>query len=146
MIFLAVVTAFLGACAANSMKPPKEIETCDLDGKKELRVKVTYGDGHLDVNYFTQASKKEYRRIVFELDGKPSQAPPKGSGVNYDNLVITIRGKTDTDADVIDIEASANQEDRYKTVCISNKDERSYRYLIYVPGVGTIDPIIDIIP
>lgn len=146
LILLAVGAALLAACSGMDRKPPKTIETCELDGLKEKKLKIRYGDGQIYADYFTQASKKEFRKIVFDLEGLASQKPPKGSGVDYDKLVITIRSKTDTDVDVINFEISADDPVEYRTLCITNKDAKTYEYFIYVPGVGTIDPIIDIIP
>lgn len=67
-----------------------------------------------------------------------------GSGTDYRNKTIEFRGKTDKEI-WLDRNVSENDPDDHKVFCIGNKAVGTYQFSVHVPGVGTIDPIIDII-
>jgi len=142
-VLLAISAAFLIGCAA--MEPTHEsLLTCPGNFGKDLR--ITYGDGLIDVDYRINASKAQDRKIVLLLQPRPAQNPPRGSGTNYRDLAITVQGKTRADKSIIDLSVAASDSVERKTICLEDKPVGTYRFLVHVPGVGTIDPIIDIIP
>ena len=133
--------AFLVGCA---VEPVSVLLTCEGPNKKDVR--IGYGDGLIDVDYRITASKAVDQKIVLLLQPRPAQKPPRGSGTNYDDLAITVQGKTNADKRIIDLTVAASDPAERKTICLEDKPEGTYRFMVEVPGVGTIDPIIDIIP
>lgn len=154
-ILLAISAVFMVGCATMAA-PPRDFSDCPGNNKKDIR--ISYGDGFINVKHYSQASRSGDQKIVFDL--RPQNLPqsvPKysrnrindamvGSGRDFANVAIRIKGKTASDAEVIDLHVAANDSDERKIVCLGNMPEGRYRFKVEVPDVGTIDPIIDIIP
>jgi hypothetical protein len=139
IVIFAAVSVLVG-CATTQQAPTPR----DCDGPNGVDLAITYGDAELKVRYRIQV-RKQNEKIRLMLTPKPSQNPPNGSGIDYRNVTVRLRGKTANDS-WLDRDVSANDPSDEKIICVGNIQEGRYQFSVEVPGVGTIDPIVDIVP
>ena len=131
-----ITSALLGACAAPGDFVSQQTPN-DCDGQGRVNIDIAYGDSHIVVT--PKAMVKRKGEIVYKL--KPERNAQ--SGVDYTNVMIEIDGKT-SDDDWL------NKTDKYGPgkkifVCVDqNQPFGQYNFAVTVPGVGTIDPRVDV--
>jgi len=136
-ILLGLIGALLVGCASLDRMPPAPIETCPGSNGKDIKIK--YGDGYIEVDWKKQVKQDE--KIVFKLD--PENNP--SSGKDYEHLTISIIGKRAKDAWLTRNMAESDSAEQ-KIICVDGQAVDLYEYTVYVPGVGYIDPYVEIIP
>ena len=66
------------------------------------------------------------------------------NGVNYETLNISLIGKDAKSAWLTRTVNSTESASKKVTICVGGQEEGTYEYLVVVPGVGSIDPRVDI--
>jgi hypothetical protein len=84
---------------------------------------------------------KQDEKIVFDLH--PQNNPP--SGINYKGLTISIIDKTAKDAWLNRYMSDSGSADR-KIICVDGQSLGVYEYTVFVPGLGYVDPYVEVIP
>lgn len=109
----------------------------DCDGKGRTEAFIRYGDSRIQVTPLTSTKRKG--EIIFTL--MPQSRP--SSSIDYAELEITINGKEPSDQW---LNTSGKASDGKKVfVCVDeNQPLGTYQYLVHVPGVGTIDPRVEV--
>lgn len=133
---LGLTVAMLVGCAAHDRMPPAPIKTCSGSNGKDVKIK--YGDGYIEVDWKKQVKRDE--KIVFKLD--PENNP--SSGTDYEHLTISIIGKS-TDDSWLTRDMAESDSAEQKIICVDGQAVGLYEYTVYVPGVGYIDPYVDVV-
>ena len=112
----------------------------DCEGANGPDIHIRYGDAKINVT--NRVRVKPDGRLVIRLH--PDR---KSEGkVDYKKLDITLEGK-DAASQWINTTLNANEKNSSKAViCVENQTPGTYEYLVRVPGVGIIDPRVDVIP
>lgn len=134
---LLIVAALMLVGCEHQLMVPGPIKTCSGANGKDI--KITYGDGYITVDWKKKVKQDE--KIVFDLH--PQNNAP--SGINYKDLTISIIGKTANDA-WLNRYMSDSGPDDHKIICVDGQSVGLYEYTVYVPGVGYIDPYVDVVP
>lgn len=122
----------LAACVA----PTTDIKECP--GSSGIDVTITYGDSYVSVTH--KVSVKQDEKIVLKL--KPEMNAV--SGTNYQDLEIELAGKKQKDK-WLDRKLRASDSNSKKAViCVDGQVIGEYEYDVIVPGVGNIDPRVDV--
>jgi hypothetical protein len=113
-----------------------DITECPNAGGND--VKINYGDSKIEVTHKVRSRRDE--KVVFKLN--PDNQSDEG--VDYDELEIMVIGKT-PDSKWLNRKFKASDSNNNKfVVCVDGRDAGSYYYMVVVPGVGTIDPRVDV--
>jgi len=137
VLLLITSAAMLAACADLNMRPPGQIKSCPGSNGKDIRIR--YGDGYIEVDW--KQTVKQDEKIVFDLH--PQNNPP--SGINYKDMTISIIGKT-TDDSWLDRYMSYSGPGDHKVICVDGQSTGTYEYSVFVPGLGYVDPYVQVIP
>jgi len=117
---------------------PDAADIVECSGANGKDVEIEYGDSKIAVTHKVKAKRDE--KIVFRL--KPDNQSDEG--VDYKNLEILIVGKS-SDSKRLNRKFKASDSDNKKfTVCVDGRLKGTYYYDVIVPGVGTIDPRVDV--
>lgn len=110
----------------------------DCAGKGRVFIDIAYGDAKIAVT--PKAKAKQKGEIVYRL--KPDKKP--ASGIDYKNVDVIIDGKTSSD-DWLDASEKFGNGKNKVFVCVDqNQPPGPYNFSVTVPGVGTIDPRVDV--
>lgn len=110
----------------------------DCEGANGPDIHIRYGDSKIDVTH--KVKVKTDGRLVLRLhpDAKSDEK------VDYKKLDISLEGK-DANSQWINTTLNAGDKNSSKAViCVGNKEPGTYEYLVKVPGVGIIDPRVDV--
>ena len=130
------MSALLGACAAPGDFIGQRTDN-DCDGQGQVFIDIAYGDSHIAVT--PKAKVKRKGEIVYRL--KPDRNAE--SGVDYTEVAIEIDGKTSSD-DWLN-KTTKYLKNKKIFVCVDqNQPLGQYNFAVTVPGVGTIDPRVDV--
>ncbi|TFG40190.1 MAG: hypothetical protein E4H42_04700 [Chromatiales bacterium] len=146
IIAIIVAAALMGGCVTESkistfryegeFRDKNEDNNCDGKGKSEAVIQ--YGDSYVSVTPKTESKRKG--EIIFTL--KPEKN--SSSGIDYEALEITIEGKQNKDK-WLDTKGKASDKNKTIFVCVDeNLAYGPYDYLVKVPGVGAIDPRVEV--
>lgn len=113
-----------------------DITDCPNAGGND--VKIDYGDSKIEVTHKVKAGRKE--KVVFKLN--PDNQSDEG--VDYDELEIMVVGKTPNSKWLNRKFKASDTNNRKFTVCVDDRQKGTYYYMVIVPGVGTIDPRVDV--
>ena len=76
----------------------------------------------------------------------PDNKSKSDNNVDYKSLEIELAGK-DAASKWINTKLDANDRNSSRAViCVNNKPVGTYSYLVKIPGVGVIDPRVQVIP
>lgn len=130
-------TILLGGCSTPGKFVGQNTDN-DCDGKGRVFIDIGYGDAYI---YVTPKSKvKPKGEIVYKL--KPDKNAL--SGVDYKEKTIEIDGKTSSD-DWLNASPKYGDGKKKFFICVDqNQPAGSYNFEVVVPGVGTIDPRVDV--
>ncbi len=129
---LLVLALPLAACGTTTT----DIKECPGSNGKDVTIK--YGDSYVTVTH--KVSVKQDEKIVLKL--KPEMNAV--SGTNYQDLEIELVGKKQKDK-WLDRKLRASDANSKKAViCVDGQDLGEYEYDVIVPGVGKIDPRVDV--
>ncbi len=105
------------------------------DDKTKKGIKIDFEDSSISAE-----AKKEFNKntdsMLLVIDGKGDPA--------YEDLKIHVYGEDATGA-WLNVWASENDPDSAKTVCLENVPLGEYKYVVHVPGVGTLDPRVEVV-
>ena len=110
----------------------------NCEGANGPDIHIRYGDSKIDVTH--KVKVKPDGRLVLRLhpDAKSDEK------VDYKKLDISLVGK-DANSQWINTTLNAGDKNSSKAViCVDNREQGTYEYLVTVPGVGTIDPRVDV--
>jgi hypothetical protein len=138
-ITVAIITIviLLGGCATEGKFVTANRDNA-CDGKGKSTAFIRYGDSYIEVTPKTTSKRKG--EIIFMLKPDPKSA----FGIDYSELEITIMGKKNKD-NWLDISGKSSGGKKIFVCVDKNQPLGEYNYLVRVPGVGTIDPRINVI-
>lgn len=117
---------------------PEAADILDCPGAEGKDVTIEYGDSKIVVTHKVTAKQDE--KVVFKL--KPDNQSDEG--VDYKDLEILVVGET-RDSKWLNRKLKASDSNNKKTtVCIDGRKAGTYYYMVIVPGVGEIDPRVDV--
>lgn len=129
---LLIFTLPLAACVTTT----KDITECP--GSNGIDVIIKYGDSYMTVTHMVSVEQDE--KIVLKLKPEMNAA----SGTNYQDLEIELAGKKRKDK-WLDRKLRASDSNSKKAViCVDGQAIGEYEYDVIVPGVGNIDPRVDV--
>jgi len=137
---LTLVWLLLSACSTHAVvqSPAIGLDVPECPGAEGPDIKIWYGDAHIKVT----------NRVTAKSDGKVviKMIPDHTSdnGVNYETLNISLIGKDAKSAWLTRTVNSTESASKKVTICVGGQEEGTYEYLVVVPGVGSIDPRVDI--
>jgi len=144
VICLSVLAAAVGSLAG-CVTPPDLSETdvtCAVDPSNLKPHEITYGvkNKKTALEVKEKVEVKQNTALVFKLK-------PKGSnknGVNYDDVYVTVVGKTATDQVWLNSK-KAKGDDSLIAYCAPSVDaDTTYEYEVHVDGLGMLDPRVDV--
>jgi hypothetical protein len=99
---------------------------------------IWYGDSKMRVT----------NKVTAEPDGKLviKMHPDNTSaeGIDYGTLDIALIGKDSASSWLTRTLNASEQNTKKATICVEGRPEGHYKYMVVVPGVGTIDPRVEI--
>ena len=137
-LVLTLLSLFACSSAALVPSPADGLDVPECPGAQGPDIKIWYGDAHI----------KATNRVTAKSDGKvviklyPDNT--SDNGVNYETLNISLIGKNAKSAWLTRTVNSTESASKKVTICVGGQPAGTYEYLVVVPGVGTIDPRIDI--
>jgi hypothetical protein len=127
-----------GLLLAGCAQFPEVTDITECAGANGKDVTIEYGDSKIDVTHKVKAKQDE--KIVFKLE--PDNQSDEG--VDYKELEIMVVGKTKDSAWLNRKFKASDSTNKKFVVCIDGRRPGSYYYMVVVPGVGTIDPRVDV--
>lgn len=116
-----------------------EIEECE--GGSAHKMDIAYGDSKIVVKNRLKVKQRDVIEIKLNPDTKSDD-----DNVDYKDLEIRIVGK-DGKSKWLNRKLKASDASNKKfRICVGDRDPDTYYYLVHVPGVGIIDPRVDVIP
>ena len=113
------------------MPPP----TCTQGPASTITVK--YGDSKIDVTHKVKVKKNKFLKLTLNPDNS-SQEP-----VDYKSMNVYLFGNT-PDAKWLDGVYNAGGQNQKSFDICADAPVGHYKYMVVIPGVGTIDPRIEI--
>ena len=114
------------------------ILTDDCEDANGVDAHLRYGDSSIQITHKIKVKQEE--AIILKLH--PQQNPP--SGTNYNDLEIKLIGEKFKDK-WLNKTLKASDGSSKKIICVMMQKEGEYKYIVKVPGVGEIDPRVDVI-
>ena len=134
LLLLTVAGVMLTGC--QSFPDVANIKECT--GSNGHDIKITYGDSKIIVTNKVQVKKDEKLVIKFHPDNSSAE------GRDYKNMDIFMIGKEGKDR-WLNRKFNANDEGNKKAIiCVDGQSAGMYSYLVLVPGVGEIDPRVEV--
>lgn len=134
LVSMLTLTVLIGACTAEG-EFTRENSANKCDGTGQADITVSYGDSLLDVT--PKVKVKQDGEIIVKL--KPEKNAK--SGINYETLEIELVGEKDKDKWLnLKVKASDFKKGTNPHICVKKQALGDYKYLVKVPGVGTLDP------
>lgn len=134
LIATLALTVMLGGCVTEG-EFFNENSANDCDGTGRADITVSYGDSLLDVT--PKVKVKWDGEIIVKL--KPEKNAK--SGINYETLEIELVGEENKDKWLdLKVKASDFKKGTNPHICVKNQALGNYKYLVKVPGVGSLDP------
>lgn len=112
--------------------------TNDCEDANGVDAHLRYGDSSIQITHKIKVKQEE--AIILKLH--PQQNPP--SGTNYDDLEIKLIGEKFKDK-WLNKTLKASDGSSKKIICVMMQKEGEYKYIVKVPGVGEIDPRVEVI-
>lgn len=143
-IMILVALAMLSACnpmgtTGGGTGSGGSTGTTACTGSNGKDITIRYGDSRIDVTYKVKVKKVD-EKIVLKLQPENNSA----SGTDYKTLQIRIEGKT-PGANWLDLWVADSDPADKKVICVDSQNVGVYTYSVTVPGVGTIDPRVEVI-
>lgn len=99
---------------------------------------IRYGDAKIQVTHKVKATSDG--KLVIKMH--PSNQSELG--IDYDTLDITLVGKNSKSSWLTRTLNASEQNSKKATICVDGEPEDLYEYMVIVPGVGVIDPRVEI--
>lgn len=139
---IAVVTAgfLLAGCPSTPTVPGPAtgqiINECP--GANGPDMQIWYGDSKIRVTH--KVTAKPDGKLVIKMHPDNTSA----EGVDYGTLDIALIGKDSASSWLSRTLNASEQNTKKATICIDGQPVGDYQYMVVVPGVGTIDPRVEI--
>lgn len=134
LFLLAVASVLLAGCATF----PEVADIKECEGSNGHDIKITYGDSKIIVTNKVNVKRDEKLVIKFHPDNNSDE------GRDYKNLDIFLIGKESKDG-WLNRKVNANDENNKKAIiCVDGQKAGLYSFLVLVPGVGQIDPRVEV--
>ena len=139
-----LVTVFgtLAACETMPTGPVDSggtTEPAECTTNSASMITVKYGDSSIDVTHRINVKKDEF--FTLRLDPANSSADP----VDYTTMDVYIFGST-TDAQWLNGTYNAGGANHKDFDICTTAPEGEYKYMVVIPGIGTIDPRVIVDP
>lgn len=130
-----------GLLLASCVHTPFEVAV-DCPEPGLTNVNISYGDSQLKV---TPPIVKVKLGSMLRFNLQPDKKPTDPTGVDYDYVAVTIKGKTAEARQWLYVSGTHNLEGNL-TVCAPEGDNKVgvYEYLVKVDKVGELDPRADV--
>jgi hypothetical protein len=140
MTGIIMAALLLSACNQTMLVPgPADgIDIPECPGAQGPDIKIWYGDSHIKVT--NRVSAKSDGKVVIKMFPDNTS----DNGVNYETLNISLIGKDAKSSWLTRTMNSTESASKKATICVGGQDAGTYEYLVVVPGVGSIDPRVDI--
>ncbi len=140
MIVVALASLLLTACNQGMLvpSPATGITITECVGASGPDIKIWYGDAHIKVT--NKVTTKSDGKVVIKMFPDHTS----DNGVNYETLDISLIGKNAKSAWLTRTLNSTEAANKKATICVDGKPEDIYEFLVVVPGVGTIDPRVEV--
>jgi hypothetical protein len=99
---------------------------------------IWYGDSKINVTNRVKTTSDGKLVIKLHPDNSSDE------GIDYSTLDITLVGKDSASNWLTRTLNASEQNTKKATICVDGKPVGVYQYMVVVPGVGTIDPRVDI--
>jgi hypothetical protein len=117
---------------------PEVADIKECEGSNGHDIKIRYGDSKIEVTNKVTVKQDEKLVIKFQPDNSSDE------GRNYGTLDIFLIGKEAKDK-WLNRKVNSNDENNKKAIiCIGDQKAGTYSYMVVVPGVGQIDPRVDV--
>lgn len=137
-----LLLAALLLTACNHMMPAPSpdigVTITECPGAMGPDITIWYGDARIKVT--NKVTAKSDGKIVIKM----MPANNSDNGVDYKTLNISLIGKDAKSAWLTRTLNSTESASKKATICVDGKPEDTYEYLVVVPGVGIIDPRVEI--
>ena len=142
---LLILSVLLGGCFHTEIIRysdfPSVDEVSDCQGRAAPPLRIFYGDSKIKVdNHVYHIKKRDFD--VFRVDLHPDNNSVEGA--DYEELEIMLIGK-DAKSQWLNrkLKASDSNNGRFR-FCVRDQRAGSYYFLLVVPGVGELDPRVDV--
>ena len=136
-----IFAAFLFSACNQTMLVPGPADGVDIvecPGSEGPDIRIHYGDAHIKVT--NRVSTTSDGKVVIKMFPDHTS----DNGVNYETLNISLIGKNAKSAWLTRTVNATESASKKVTICVDGQPEDTYEYLVVVPGVGSIDPRVDI--
>ena len=124
--------------AIRRTSPDTGVSITECPGAMGPDITISYGDGRSKVTNKVKTTSDG--KVVIKM--MPANNPD--NGVDYKTLDITLIGKNAESAWLTRTLNSTESASKKATICVDGKPEGEYEYIVVVPGVGMIDPRVEI--
>ena len=118
--------------------PADGVAIKECEGAEGPDIQIWYGDSRIKVS--NRVNAKPDGKLVIQMH----PAATSENGVDYKTLNISLIGKNTKSAWLTRTINSTESASKKATICVDGQPEGTYEYLVVVPGVGSIDPRIEI--
>lgn len=118
--------------------PADGVAITECPGSNGPDVQIWYGDSRVKVT--NRVKTKSDGKIVIKMH----PAATSENGVDYKTLNVSLIGKNTKSAWLTRTLNSTETATKKATICVDGQPEDTYEYLVVVPGVGSIDPRVEI--
>ena len=118
--------------------PDTGVSITECPGAMGPDITISYGDGRIKVTNKVKTTSDG--KVVIKM----MPANNSDNGVDYKTLDITLIGKNAESAWLTRTLNSTESASKKATICVDGKPEGEYEYIVVVPGVGMIDPRVEI--
>lgn len=140
IIPVVTVSFLVAGCAASPVVhgPATGQTIVECPGSNGPDMHIRYGDSKIEVTHKVKA--KSDGKLVIRMH--PSNQSDQG--IDYDTLDITLVGKDSASNWLTRTLNASEQNSKKAVICVDGKPEGVYHYMVIVPGVGVIDPRVEI--
>ena len=129
---------FSAALLVGCQTYPSMDDIKECPGANGPDIKIEYGDSKIDVSHKVRVARDG--RLVLKMEPDNSS----DEGIVYKDLDIYLIGK-DPKSKWLNRRLNAGESNTKKAViCVDGREKGTYSYMVVVPGVGEIDPRVEV--
>lgn len=137
MITIIAGLLFMSGCASEGKFIGANKDN-ECGGKGKVRIEVVYGDAFLKAT--PKSNAKRRGQVIYDLKPRNNQE----SGIDYSEVEVTIAGKTGS-ANWLNKKGKAREGRDKVFICVpQNQGTGAYDFSVEVPGVGKLDPRVNV--
>lgn len=138
LLIIALAGLLTGCQTYKTAHYPSLDDIKDCPGANGKDITIEYGDSKIDVTHKVSVGRDEKLVIKLEPDNQSDE------GVDYKTLDIYLIGKDNASKWLNRALNAGDSNTKKAVICVDNRAADTYRYMVVVPGVGEIDPRIDV--